>query len=268
MIHAILQYDIYQIDAFTDHLFGGNSAAVVPLETWLPDETMQLIARENNLAETAFFIPLDAPDTFHIRWFTPAIEVQLCGHATLATAYVVFNCLKINQSDRISFQSKSGWLHVGRREDWLTLDFPVDHLNPVALPEAARKGFHILPQEVLLGREDYLLLYRSVAEVQALRPDFRMLAEEPVRGFIATAPGDESDFVSRCFFPAAGIDEDPATGSAHTTLTPFWVEKTGKTHLSAIQISERRGYLQCSLEGDRVLISGKGKLYMEGRFWV
>lgn len=259
---------LFQVDAFTDHVFGGNPAAVIPLQSWLPDATMQLIARENNLAETAFFIPLDASDTFHIRWFTPTTEVNLCGHATLATAYVVFNCLKINHSDRISFQSKSGWLHVARNQDWMTLDFPADRPQQATLPEVARKGFNILPQEVLLGREDFLLLFRSVAEVEMLRPDFRVLAEEPVRGFIATAPGDESDFVSRCFFPAAGIDEDPVTGSAHTTLMPFWVEKTNKTRLSAIQISERRGYLDCSLEGDRVLISGKAVLFMEGRIWV
>jgi len=262
-----MKLPIYQVDAFTDHLFGGNPAAVVPLQTWLPEETMQLIARENNLAETAFFAPLEGADQFHIRWFTPTIEVQLCGHATLATAYVVFNCLKINQSDRISFQSKSGWLHVTRQEEMLTLDFPVDHIKAAELPEAAREGFHILPEAVWMGREDYLLLYRSEAEVLALRPDFRMLATEPVRGFIATAPGDHSDFVSRCFFPASGIDEDPVTGSAHTTLTSFWAGKTGKTNFSAIQVSERRGYLQCNLEGDRVLIAGKCKLYLEGWFW-
>lgn len=262
-----MQYPLYQVDAFTDHLFGGNPAAVVPLKTWLPDETMQLIARENNLAETAFFIPLEGHDHFHIRWFTPTTEVNLCGHATLATAFVVFNCLKSNYANKISFQSKSGWLHVMHDHDMLILDFPTDSLKSATLPEAAREGFSTLPQEVWLGREDYLLLYQSEAEVLALRPDFKILAKEPVRGFIATAPGDHSDFVSRCFFPAAGIDEDPVTGSAHTTLTPFWAHKTGKTELSAIQVSERRGYLNCSLEEDRVLISGKARLFLEGRFW-
>ncbi|MCC6282688.1 MAG: PhzF family phenazine biosynthesis protein, partial [Saprospiraceae bacterium] len=176
-----MQHSIYQIDAFTEHLFGGNPAAVVPLQGWLPDTTMQLLARENNLAETAFFIPLDGPDQFHIRWFTPTIEVNLCGHATLATAYVIFNCLKINQSDKVSFQSKSGWLHVTRREDWLTLDFPADKLTAAALPDAARTGLNILPEAVWMGREDYLLLYRNEAEVLALKPDFRALAKEPVR---------------------------------------------------------------------------------------
>ena len=263
-----MTYHIYQVDAFTDHLFGGNPAAVVPLNTWLPDETMQQIASENNLAETAFFVPLDGPDTFHLRWFTPTVEVKLCGHATLATAFVIFNCLKTSQSDLVAFQSKSGWLHVTRREDWLTLDFPADPPKMATLPQAALDAFQILPEEVWLGREDYLLLYRSEADVLALRPDFRILAQEPVRGFIATAPGVHSDFVSRCFFPAAGIDEDPVTGSAHTTLTPFWAEKTGKTQLSAIQVSHRRGHLQCTLEQDRVLIAGKGKLYLEGRIEI
>jgi PhzF family phenazine biosynthesis protein len=263
-----MQYPLYQVDAFTDHLFGGNPAAVVPLKSWLTDEAMQLIARENNLAETAFFVPLEAHDQFHIRWFTPTTEVNLCGHATLATAFVVFNCLKINWSDTISFQSKSGWLHVTREGELLTLDFPTDSLESIHLPEVVREGFSILPQEAWMGREDCLLLFHSEAEVLALKPDFKALAKDPVRGFIATAPGEHSDFVSRCFFPGAGIDEDPVTGSAHTTLTPFWASKTGKTELSAIQVSERRGYLQCSLQEDRVLISGKARLFLEGRFWV
>lgn len=263
-----MQYSLYQVDAFTDHLFGGNSAAVVPLHEWLPDETMQLIARENNLAETAFFIPLTEHDQFHIRWFTPAVEVKLCGHATLAAAYVVFNCLRSNYAHRISFQSKSGWLHVMQEGDMLTLDFPTDSLKTAPLPEIARQSLHILPEEVWVGREDYLLVYPSEADVLALKPDFRTLSKEPVRGFIATAPGLKSDFVSRCFFPAAGIDEDPVTGSAHTTLTPYWAHRLAKNELAAIQVSERRGYLQCRLEGERVMISGKGKLYLEGRIWA
>lgn len=263
-----MTYPIFQIDAFSSELFGGNPAAVVPLESWLPDQTMQLIARENNLAETAFFVPLGGPDQWHIRWFTPATEVQLCGHATLATAFVLFNCLKTSQSDTVSFQSLSGWLHVRRDGDWLTLDFPTDHLKLAELPEAARRGLHILPKKVLLGREDYLCVYESESEVLALAPDFRALKTVRARGFICTAPSEQSDFVSRCFFPAFGIDEDPATGSAHTTLTPFWAEKLGKTTLTAIQASERRGFLRCTLNGDRVLISGQAVLYLEGKFFL
>lgn len=259
-------YKLFQIDAFTAQRFGGNPAAVVPLTTWLPDRTMQLLARENNLAETAFFVPLDQPDTFHLRWFTPKTEVQLCGHATLATAYAIFNCLKTNHSDRLSFQSLSGWLHVHRDGDWLTLDFPTDLLLASALPEAASRAFHIQPREVYHGREDYLMVYDTEAEVLSLDPDFRALGRLPDRGFIATAPGTESDFISRCFFPAFGIDEDPVTGSAHTTLTPYWANRLGKNALSAIQRSERQGHLKCTLQGERVLISGQAVLYLEGQF--
>lgn len=261
-------YSLFQIDAFTGALFSGNPAAVVPLERWLPEHTMQLLARENNLSETAFFVPLDAPDTFHLRWFTPKSEVQLCGHATLATAYAIFNCLKINRSDRLSFQSLSGWLHVQRRGDRLTLDFPADRITPAELPEIAHSALALTPREVWLGREDYLLVYATEAEVLALEPDFRALGRIPARGFIATAPGLGSDFVSRCFFPAFGIDEDPATGSAHTTLTPYWAEKLGKSTLSAIQRSERQGYLECTLQGGRVLIGGQARLYLQGQFII
>lgn len=261
-------YKIFQVDAFTAERFGGNPAAVVPLDAWLPDDTMQALARENNLAETAFFVPLSHPDTFHLRWFTPKTEVQLCGHATLATAFVIFNCVKINQSERLSFQSQSGWLHVTREGDWLTLDFPTDQLRAAEMPVAARDAFHLKPREVWLGREDYLLVYGSESEVLALEPDMRALARVPARGFIATGPGLESDFVSRCFFPAFGIDEDPVTGSAHTTLTPYWAEKLGKTTLTAIQRSERQGHLRCTLQGERVLISGQAVLYMKGSFLI
>lgn len=261
----LLMYRIFQVDAFTSELFGGNPAAVVPLESWLTDEMMQLIARENNLSETAFFVPSDKPDTYHIRWFTPTTEVQLCGHATLASAHVVFNLLKTNVSEKISFQSRSGWLHVQRDNDWLTLDFPSDLLQPIEMPAALHEGFNILPNMVLLGREDYLCIYDSQADVLALQPDFRTLSTVPARGFICTAPGEQSDFVSRCFYPAYGIDEDPVTGSAHTTLTPYWAGILGKTTLSAIQVSERLGFLLCTLAGDRVLISGQAVLYMEGK---
>lgn len=263
-----MTYDIFQVDAFTDRLFGGNPAAVVPLEKWLPDATLQALAQENNLAETAFFVPADGTDQWHLRWFTPATEVKLCGHATLATAYVLFNCLQSNQTDKLTFHTLSGPLTVTRDGDWLTLDFPCDRLEPVALPEPAQRGLNILPQAVWMGREDYLLLYNSEEEVLALQPDFKALSEVPARGFIATAPGQNSDFSSRCFFPAFGIDEDPVTGSAHTTLTPFWAERLGKTTLDAIQCSARSGYLRCTLQGDRVLLAGQGKLYLEGKFFL
>jgi PhzF family phenazine biosynthesis protein len=263
-----MAYSLYQIDAFTADLFGGNSAAIVPLDAWLPDGTMQLIARENNLAETAFFVPLGELGQWHIRWFTPTTEVALCGHATLAAAFVIFNYLKTNVSEKISFQSQSGHLYVQRDGDWLTLDFPTDRLQMAELPEAARTGLNILPKKVLLGREDYLCVYESEADVLALAPDFRALKTVQARGFVCTAPGEQSDFVSRCFFPAFGIDEDPVTGSAHTTLMPYWAEVLGKTTLSAFQISARRGFLRCTLQGDRVLISGQCILYLEGKIMM
>lgn len=265
-----MQRTLFQVDAFTDQLFSGNPAAVVPLTDWLPDETLQSIAAENNLAETAFFVPVPGvPDRYHIRWFTPTVEVQLCGHATLATAFVLFNCLKANQSGLLTFDSKSGPLRVQREADgWLTLDFPTDHLHAATLPAAAADALDDLPREVWLGREDYLLVYDSLAQVQRLAPDFRRLAQAPVRGFIATAPGIDVDFVSRCFFPAYGIDEDPVTGSAHTTLMPFWAERIGKKALTARQISQRGGYLRCLLEGARTLISGQAVVYLEGKIWV
>jgi PhzF family phenazine biosynthesis protein len=263
-----MTYQLFQIDAFTSKLFGGNPAAVVPLQSWLPDQTMQQLALENNLSETAFFIPLDQPDSYHIRWFTPAAEVRLCGHATLATAFAIFNCLKSNKSNRIAFQSQSGWLHVQQDGDWLTLDFPTDRIRPSELPLVARHAFQPQPKEVWLGQEDFLLVYDSESEVLALEPDLVALLQVPSRGFIATAPGLESDFVSRCFFPAFGINEDPVTGSAHTTLMPYWAAKLKKNTLQAIQRSEREGFLKCTLQGERVLISGQAKLYLEGTFFL
>ncbi|TNE60386.1 MAG: PhzF family phenazine biosynthesis protein [Bacteroidetes bacterium] len=259
-------YPIFQVDAFTDTLFAGNPAAVVPLQNWLPDTRLQQIAAENNLSETAFFIPLDQPGQYHIRWFTPVAEVDLCGHATLATAHVLFHHLDVPIVPQLSFESRSGILTVSRQGDWLTLDFPTDRPTPATLPEEALAAFANPPLEIRKGREDYLLVYATEQEVLALAPDFRALHRIPARGFIATAPGEHSDFVSRCFFPAYGIDEDPVTGSAHTTLTPYWANRLQKNDLEAIQRSARQGRLRCTLQGDRVLISGQACLYMKGSF--
>ncbi|MBK8555376.1 MAG: PhzF family phenazine biosynthesis protein [Lewinellaceae bacterium] len=254
----------YQVDAFTHQLYGGNPAAVVPLEQWLPDELMQQIAAENNLSETAFFIALPDSGTYHIRWFTPVTEVDLCGHATLASAWVIFNRLEKDGAERISLQSRSGWLHVRRHGDWLELDFPADTLQPAVLDTPVLQAIGGNPISIHKGREDYLLEFGSESEILALEPDFMALRKYPSRGFIATAPGDHVDFVSRCFYPAFGIDEDPATGSAHTTLTPFWHQKTNTSEFSATQLSKRRGTLHCILDGDRVRISGQAVLYLEG----
>ena len=267
---------IYQLDAFTDRLFAGNPAAVVPLTDWLPDEQMQQIAAENNLAETAFYVKTDLENTYHIRWFTPTVEVDLCGHATLATGYVVFFLEKeLPQTDQIYFHSRSGQLKVCRGENnWLTLDFPADVVQKANIqPPALVASMNVKPVAVFKGKTDYMLVYETQADVEALAPDFREMNSVPARGVIATAPADPGknavDFVSRFFGPQTGIDEDPVTGSAHTTLVPYWAERLGKTELTARQISKRGGFLRCKLNDDgqnpvRVDISGQVQLYLTG----
>ncbi|GAB4044043.1 PhzF family phenazine biosynthesis protein [Spirosoma litoris] len=270
---------IYQLDAFTDRLFAGNPAAVIPLTEWLSDEQMQQIASENNLAETAFYTKTDGENTYHIRWFTPTIEVDLCGHATLATGYVVF-FLESDQTeetipDEIFFNSRSGLLKVCRGENgWLTLDFPADIVNKSNLqPPALLASVGEKPSAIFKGKTDYMLVYETQAQIEALAPDFREMNTVPARGVIVTAPGNAGDgsvdFVSRFFGPQAGIDEDPVTGSAHTTLVPYWAEKLGKTELTARQLSKRGGFLKCKLNDDgvnpaRVDISGQVQLYLTG----
>lgn len=260
---------LYQLDAFTDQLFCGNPAAVVPLTDWLPDAQMQKIAAENNLAETAFYVKTEGDDNFHIRWFTPTVEVDLCGHATLATGYVIFFLEKQSEAGQICLESRSGQLKVSRTDDgWLTLDFPADSVQKANVqPPALLASLGVRPIEVLKGRTDYMLVYDSEATVKALDPDFREMSSIPARGIIVTAPaGPDSsvDFVSRFFGPQSGVDEDPVTGSAHTTLIPYWAEKLGRNSLTARQISPRGGYLRCQLDGDRVCISGQVQLYMTG----
>ncbi|GAB3173864.1 PhzF family phenazine biosynthesis protein [Telluribacter humicola] len=257
-----MKLSLYQLDAFTDQLYAGNPAAVVPLEQWLPDELMQQIAAENNLAETAFFVPTE--NGFHIRWFTPTTEVELCGHATLATAHVIFEVQGYEGKD-IIFESQSGPLRVLRNDGWLTLDFPVDQFQVAVSPPALSESISsTAPLEVYKGKSDYLVVLDNETEVRELRPDIIILSTIPARGIIVTAPGDEVDFVSRFFAPQSGIDEDPVTGSAHTTLVPYWAKRLEKTHLEARQVSKRGGYLRCELNGDRVCISGQVRLYLKG----
>ncbi|GAA4421198.1 PhzF family phenazine biosynthesis protein [Nibrella viscosa] len=254
---------LYQLDAFTDQLFAGNPAAVCPLTDWLPDEQMQQIAAENNLAETAFYVKTE--QGYHIRWFTPAVEVDLCGHATLAAAYVVFFLEDRPAAEHIFFDSRSGTLKVCREGDLLILDFPADTLTkPPLLPPALTASLNLKPAEVYKGKTDFLVVYKTQAEIEELTPDMHELATVPARGIIVTAPGNDVDFVSRFFAPQVGINEDPVTGSAHTTLIPFWAERLGKTQLTARQLSKRGGYLECKLHGDRVDMSGKVQLYMKG----
>jgi len=250
----------YIVDAFAGEVFRGNPAAVCPLDSWLPDATLQNIAAENNLSETAFIVPRG--DEFELRWFTPTMEVDLCGHATLAAAFVMFAERKFS-GDEIRFHSRSGMLTVTRAGDILTLDFPSRPPQSCEMPEALVRGLGARPEQVFKSR-DYLAVFSSAAEVRALQPDFAILKSLNCVGIIATAPGDDCDFVSRFFAPAAGINEDPVTGSAHCTLIPFWSQRLGKTKLFARQISQRGGELFCELAGDRVRIGGKAVLYLRG----
>jgi PhzF family phenazine biosynthesis protein len=258
---------VYKVDAFTSKLFGGNPAAVCPLEQWLPDAIMQSLAAENNIAETTFIVK--EGDYYHIRWFTPTVEVKLCGHATLATAHIFYTELGyIN--DEIVFNSLSGLLKVSRKADHTyTLDFPADKLHAVTdAPDAIFEGLNIGPVPVFKSSFDYMLVLHSQQEVEALKPDFKILSQLDARGVIVTAKGDEVDFVSRCFFPPSGIDEDPVTGSAHTCMVPYWAAQLNKTSLKAIQVSKRRGYLDCELKGDRVLMSGNAVTYLKGEYYI
>jgi len=261
-----MKIPIYQVDAFSNQLFKGNPAAVCPLTEWLPDELMQNIAQENNLAETAFIVPTHAG--YEIRWFTPSVEVDLCGHATLASAHVVFHELGYS-GDKIEFHShRSGPLTVTKRGSELVLDFPCDTISQIEVEPIHSSGLSKAPSAVYKGKTDYLFVYDSEADIRALQPDFEALKIHPVRGIIVTAPGEKVDFVSRFFGPACGVNEDPVTGSAHTTLTPYWSSVLGKTTLTALQLSQRTGSLTCTLKGDRVEIAGESVLYLRGEISI
>ncbi|WP_341227490.1 PhzF family phenazine biosynthesis protein [uncultured Arcticibacterium sp.] len=257
--------DIYQVDAFTSNLFGGNPAAIIPLEFWLSDDIMQQIAQENNLSETAYFVK--EGEYFHIRWFTPAVEVALCGHATLATAHVIYEHLGF-QEDQIKFMSKSGELIVKKKHGFLEMNFPSTPVIDSDIPQVFLEGFNIKPSETLKAGEDFFLVFDSEEEIKDLDPNFAVLKKIKSRGIICTAKGTKADFVSRFFAPAAGIDEDPVTGSAHTSLIPFWAKKLNKNSLYAEQISKRKGELHCQLLDDRVLIAGKAVSYLQGKIKI
>jgi PhzF family phenazine biosynthesis protein len=256
-----MRLPIYQVDAFTDRIFAGNPAAVVPLEDWLPDAMLQAIAAENNLSETAFFVRQG--ETYALRWFTPTIEVDLCGHATLASAYVVFNFGE-PERHRVAFETrKAGTLVVTRQGDELAMDFPAWPPKPCEAPAGLAVALGRNPSEVLVSG-DWLAVYERAADVAVLTPDFAGLRRLD-RAVIVTAPGSDGvDFVSRFFAPGAGIDEDPVTGRAHCQLIPYWARRLAKTRLSARQISQRGGALSCALDGDRVTIAGQARLYLEG----
>lgn len=257
---------IYQIDAFTKSIFSGNPAAVCPLEQWLGDETMQKIAAENNLAETAFYVKNG--DKYEIRWFTPQTEVDLCGHATLASAYVLFHYENHNETIIQFYSPRSGDLMVTKEGDLLSLHFPTDTLEPITLTNEILDAFDSKPQLAFKGKTDYMLVFNTEEEILNLKPNFEEILKLEVRGVIVTAKGKNSDFVSRFFGPKTGINEDPVTGSAHTTLIPYWAKELNKTKLSAIQLSERKGYLDCELLGDKVRISGFAKCYLAGNLFI
>ena len=259
-----MEISLYQIDAFASKLFEGNPAAVCPLDEWLPDEIMQSIAEENNLSETAFFVPHG--NDFHIRWFTPASEVDLCGHATLASAYVLFNILGY-QKEAIQFNSKSGILVVTKDEDWLTLDFPKQPPVPCNTPNEIVAAFNVKPVECLKS-EDLIAVFKNEIDIESANPDFEQLKKLDSRGVIITAKSMRYDFVARFFAPKYGIPEDPVTGSAYTQLAPYWASKLGSKKFSVKQMSPRGGELYCEIVGDRVLISGKATKYMEGKITI
>jgi PhzF family phenazine biosynthesis protein len=257
-----MRIPLYQIDAFADRPFSGNPAAVCPLDAWLPADTMQAIAAENNLSETAFFVA--EGDSYRLRWFTPSVEVDLCGHATLASAHVVFRYLR-PERDRVIFHTENaGTLIVGREGDALVLDFPARPAVPCANSQTVTAALG-KPPVALLASRDYLAVYDREDEIAALSPDFAALAALDRFGVIVTAPGSGGiDFVSRFFAPARGVPEDPVTGSAHCTLIPYWAARLGKTRLAARQLSRRGGMLHCELRGERVAIAGRSRLYLEG----
>ncbi len=263
-----MKIPIYQVDAFAERLFEGNPAAVVPLPSWLDDELLQAIAAENNLSETAFVVA--GQGHWELRWFTPRAEVDLCGHATLATAHVLFNHLGCPPG-RIEFHTRSGRLHVEQASAGLRLDFPA--IVPVPLPmhsaaaEGLLQGLGAKPEQ-LLAAPDYIAVFADQASVASLEPDFARLAGLDRRGVIATAPGDHHDFASRCFYPKLGVNEDPVTGSAHCKLTPYWAERLGRSDLQARQISARGGTLVCQLRGDRVWLIGQAVDYLQGEIKI
>jgi PhzF family phenazine biosynthesis protein len=260
-----MRIPIYQVDAFSSRLFRGNPAAICPLDRWLPDETMQAIAAENNLAETAFYVPNS--HRYHLRWFTPGVEVDLCGHATLATAHVILDVRKETPDSRVTFDSKGGELTVERNGELYTLDFPARPPAACEVDPGLVEALGAQPAEIL-GARDYLCVFETEDQVRALAPNMDKLAAIDRFAFIVTAPGRDCDFVSRFFAPAKGVPEDPVTGSAHCTLIPYWSKRLGKTTLHARQISKRGGELWCQDCGDRVKIAGNAVKYLEGEIEV
>ena len=259
-----MKINIYQIDAFAKNTFEGNPAAVCPLKEWLSDETMQKIAAENNLSETAFFIKEN--NTFHIRWFTPVNEVDMCGHATLASAYVIFECLNYKKKE-IIFDSKSGILKVSKENGRYKMDFPAQKIEKYKVLDVILKAFDLKPIECYKSM-DYILVFKNEKDILNIKPDFELLKLLDKRGVIITAKSKKYDFVTRFFAPKLGINEDPVTGSAFTQLIPYWSKILNKNILNAKQLSQRGGEVFCCLKNDRVEISGYAAKYMEGSIYI
>jgi predicted PhzF superfamily epimerase YddE/YHI9 len=261
-----MKQTLYQVDAFTSEVFRGNPAAVCILEDWIDDEIMQKIANENNLSETAFAVR--GEEVFEIRWFTPAVEVDLCGHATLATAHVLFEHLGF-EGEQIRFRTlHSGQLSVVRKGDMLVMDFPADVLEEMEIPDLIPRALRKNPLKGLFGKTDLLFIFASQSEIENMNPDFELLKQLGGRGVIVSAMGTETDFVSRFFAPQTGINEDPVTGSAHTTLTPYWAKVLGRKRMTARQLSSRGGEIRCEHRGDRVWISGRAVTYLVGEIMI
>jgi PhzF family phenazine biosynthesis protein len=257
---------IYQVDAFTDQLFAGNPAAVIPLNgDWLTNSIMQNIAKENNLSETAFYLCQN--NQYKIRWFTPTVEVDLCGHATLAASHVLFNHENYKE-EVINFDSRSGNLSVRKEDNYIVLNFPTDTIQKTNLSGAVLTWFDIKPIEAWQGLSDYMLVFENEDQIKNIKYNIEELRKVNTRGIIITAKGNKVDFVSRFFAPYAGIEEDPVTGSAHTTLTPYWSAVLKKNDLVAMQLSERTGFLKCKYLHERTEISGKAKTYLKGEITV
>ena len=260
-----MKLPLYQIDAFTSKVFGGNPAAVCPLEKWLPDSTLQKIAAENNLSETAFFVPKG--DDYELRWLTPATEVDLCGHATLASSYVLFELMNYKHKT-LKFHTRSGILTVEKSEGGYTMNLPVNNYKETEVTPLLSRAVGIKPLHAVIGKNILMAEIGSEKELRSLIPEIYTVMQVHPHGLIITAKGDTVDFVSRSFFPNLGINEDPVTGASHTLLTPYWVAKLGKTSMKAQQLSKRGGDLHCTLSGDRVEIGGQAVLYLKGEIEV
>jgi PhzF family phenazine biosynthesis protein len=256
---------IYQVDAFTNKIFKGNPAAVCPLNEWISEELMQAIAEENNLSETVFFVKIK--DQFEIRWFTPTCEIDLCGHATLAAAHIIFSELDYDKKI-IEFNSKSGILKVEKKEDWYTLNFPSEEIVETKTPQLLKDAFKVPIIKTFKGKWKLLVELKNESAIKNLTPNFSKLTHLEQAGIIVTSQGDTVDFVSRFFAPKIGVNEDPVTGSAHTLLIPFWAKRLNTNNLKAIQLSNRTGYLKCEYLNERVEMSGQAITFLKGKLTI